>query len=154
MRLRRTVTAFASVLLGATVLVPTAQAQDATTTVERVAGDDRVTTAIALSQRAFSSADTAVLATADDFADALAGVPLAAAVDGPLLLTAAGSLDDRVVTELRRLGVDEVVLLGGQAALSSQVEDLGQMMDAFRTSDLPVHARNAVPEARRTGRAA
>ena len=39
-------------------------------------------------------------------------------------------------------------------ALSSQVEDLGQMMDAFRTSDLPVHARNAVPEARRTGRAA
>ena len=39
-------------------------------------------------------------------------------------------------------------------ALSSQVEDLGQMMDAFRTSDLPVHVRNAVPEARRTGRAA
>ena len=63
--------------------------------VTRVAGVSRITTTTAVSQRGFpnrGSAGAAVLARADGFADALAGGPLAAAKNGPLLVTFPDSL--------------------------------------------------------------
>jgi stage II sporulation protein D len=89
----------------------------------RLAGDDRVATAVAVSKAEWSTAPTAVLAAADDFPDALAGGPLAAELDAPLLLTTPGALSPAVATELRRLGVDRVVLLGGEQAISGRVAD-------------------------------
>ncbi len=93
----------------------------ASETVRRAAGPDRVATAAVASRQTFGSADTAVLARADDFADALAGGPLAADRGGPLLLTHGDGLSSAARHELNRLGVDEVVLLGGESALSPQV---------------------------------
>lgn len=89
--------------------------------VERVAGGDRIATAVAVSRRTNAIADVAVIARADDFPDALAGAPLATALGGPLLLTNPSSLDAAVAGELDRLGVREAVLLGGEAALSPAV---------------------------------
>lgn len=93
--------------------------------VRRLAGADRFATAGAISQDAFAdgAADTVVLARADDFADALAGAPLAVARDGPLLLTTGDRLHEPTAAEIDRvLGDDgEVVLLGGTNALSEQV---------------------------------
>ncbi|MGI9017161.1 MAG: cell wall-binding repeat-containing protein [Euzebya sp.] len=91
--------------------------------VTRIAGDDRVATAIAVAQRGFDTAPVAVLAAADATADALVGGPLARVDGGPLLLTPADRLDDRVATELDRLAVDRVVLLGGESALTPAVAD-------------------------------
>ncbi len=93
--------------------------------VKRLGGADRFATARAISQDAFADggADTVVLARADDFADALAGAPLAVARDGPLLLTTGDRLHEPTAAEIDRvLGDDgEVVLLGGTSALSEQV---------------------------------
>jgi hypothetical protein len=108
----------------------------ATDPVARVAGVDRVDTAITASRDVFDDAHAAnaVLATSGGFADSLAGAPLAAVFNGPLLLTAGDGLDGRVSSELRRaLGpatADKTIaLLGGTAALSptveQQVRDLG-----------------------------
>jgi hypothetical protein len=91
--------------------------------VRRVYGPTRIDTAIALSQDAFTTAADVVIARADGFSDALAGAPLAARIGGPILLTGGDRLDDRVLTELRRLGTSTVHLLGGTAALSAAVED-------------------------------
>ena len=89
----------------------------------RLAGADRIATAIELASDAFpAGASTAVIARADAFPDALAAAPLATAIDGPVLLNPAGRLDERVADELRRLGVQHVILLGGTAAQSSAVE--------------------------------
>jgi len=66
-----------------------------------------------------------VLAVDDGFADALAGVPLAAAKGGPVLLTHRDSLDVGVGEELVRIlppGAT-VYLLGGERALSARVSD-------------------------------
>lgn len=55
----------------------------------RLSGEDRLKTAVAVSAATFparSGAQAAVITRSDDFADALAGVPLAAAAGGPLLL--------------------------------------------------------------------
>jgi len=95
--------------------------------VTRIAGPDRIATALAASRDAFPeshSANAAVLANARTFADALTGVPVAAKRGGPLLLNPATGLESRVAEELRRAvtpgGV--VYLLGGTAALSEAVE--------------------------------
>lgn len=100
----------------------------------RLAGEDRFATAVAISQSSFSddaSADAVVLARGDEFADALAGLPFAASVGAPLLLTRSDELLPVVAAEIQRVLADggKVYLLGGKIALQSQValavEDLG-----------------------------
>ena len=62
--------------------------------VSRVAGTDRIATAVAVSQGSFpaGNAGAVVLARADDYPDALVGGPLAAAKNAPLLLTEGSTL--------------------------------------------------------------
>lgn len=91
--------------------------------VERLAGADRVGTAVAVSQAAFETADVVLLARADDFADALVASPLAAELDAPILLVGADALPAPVAAELDRLDAGEVVLLGGEAAVSGRVAE-------------------------------
>jgi putative cell wall-binding protein len=89
--------------------------------VVRVAGTNRIDTAIAASQVAYPQADTVVLARADRYPDALAGGPLAAQVGGPVLLTPSDRLPRSVADEIQRLGASSAILLGGQAALGTGV---------------------------------
>lgn len=96
----------------------------------RVADEpDPVAGAVAASRTAFParhSAERAVLARSDRFADALAGGPLAG-TGGPVLLTASDELDERVVEELRRVLPPDgtVYVLGGPGAVAPiVVEDL------------------------------
>lgn len=92
-------------------------------TLERLRGVDRIATSILAAREGYPSrAPTVVLARADAYPDALAGAPLAHARGGPLLLTGSGGLDPRTAAEIDRLGATQVVLLGGTAALSRQVE--------------------------------
>lgn len=90
----------------------------------RVAGGNRIATAIAISRTTFDEADTVVLARADAYPDALAGSSLASAYAGPLLLNPVDSLDEAVLAEVRRLGATRVVLLGGEQALDAGVAAL------------------------------
>ncbi len=112
----------AGLTAGSAAAAPVSQAQQATTvTVSRLAGPSRIETAVAVSKASFTSADTAVLARADVYADALAGAPLAASLQAPVLLTNHDSLHPAVKAELTRLGASTVVLLGGTAAISDSV---------------------------------
>lgn len=88
----------------------------------RVEGESRLETSVEVSQAAFDRADTAILARLDDYPDALAASGLVAAVDAPVLLTPTEGLDPLVAEELERLGVTDAYLMGGNEALSPQVE--------------------------------
>jgi putative cell wall-binding protein len=97
----------------------------------RVAGATAIGTAIAVSQASFPnplSAKAVVLARDDFFSDALAGGPLAAAVDGPVLITESAAqsatLDPAVETEIERVLAPggTVYLLGGDLALSPNID--------------------------------
>ncbi len=107
--------------LSAASAEPVAEAGDVT--IERLGGENRVETAIEISQSVFDAAPTVVLARADDYADALVGATLAAELGGPILLTDRSSLSAGIADELARLGAQEVVLLGGPAAIEPSVED-------------------------------
>ncbi|PSO51631.1 MAG: hypothetical protein BRC31_06370 [Actinobacteria bacterium QS_5_72_10] len=92
--------------------------------VGRLAGGERFATSADAARRLWpDGADTVVLATGLDYPDALAGAPLAAAADAPMLLAAT----DRVPEPVRRAIVDlapqRVVLLGGEAVLSPAVAE-------------------------------
>jgi putative cell wall-binding protein len=97
--------------------------------VERLAGTDRIATALAVADDGFpGGADAAVLVRSDTYPDALSGGPLAVAKGGPLLLTQSTALDGRVATALDELlepGAT-VYLLGGTGALSPAVEQAVQ----------------------------
>lgn len=89
----------------------------------RLEGPSRVQTAVAVSEATRESSDAVVIARADVYADALAGAPLAAKVDAPVLLTAPDALHPDTAAEVERLGASRAILLGGHAALSEQVEE-------------------------------
>ena len=89
----------------------------------RIGGLTRIRTATAVSRHAFpDGAETVLVAAAASFPDALAGVPLAAKLRAPLLLSDAAALSPEVVREVARLGATSAIVLGGTAALSEQVE--------------------------------
>ncbi|HVM00054.1 MAG TPA: cell wall-binding repeat-containing protein [Egibacteraceae bacterium] len=101
-----------------------ADAAGAGTDLDRLAGRDRIETAVNISRGVFpDGASTAVLARADAYPDALAGGPLAAALEGPILLTARGGLSAQAAAELRRLAPTRVILLGGYSALAASMEE-------------------------------
>jgi len=103
-----------------------AQATTPTSAVVRVAGATRIETAVEVSRARFGDgeAGAVVLARADAFPDALAGTPLAVALDAPLLLTAPAALDQLSEAELVRVlpPGGTVYLLGAPVALSAEVE--------------------------------
>lgn len=89
----------------------------------RLAGPDRIGTAIELAQAAYPETATAVVvASGADFPDALAAAPLAAAAGGPLLLNDRDQLAPAVAAEIERMAPATVYLLGGEAAQSSAVQ--------------------------------
>ncbi|HUQ40583.1 MAG TPA: cell wall-binding repeat-containing protein [Acidimicrobiales bacterium] len=125
MRSRRTFSALALhvALLGSTavvaVAVPGAAAEVAA--VSRLAGADRIATALQMSRTTFSSAAAVVLVRSDTYPDALAAAPLAARLDGPLLLTATASLSRGVAAEITRLGARTALVIGGDLAASPAI---------------------------------
>lgn len=104
----------------------------------RLGGQNRYETGTKLSSQMWDSltnvAPTArhpqavVLARGDGYADALAGVPLAAKKKGPLLLTPTASLDPGVQAEIQRIlpttgPGNTVYIVGGVSAVSQNVEN-------------------------------
>ena len=113
----------AAVALIATLLVTASSVANAwTRSPERIAGDTRYQTAVDLSKAAFpDGAEHAVIVSGESFPDGLAAGPLAASLDGPVLLTPHDGLPDIVVAELQRLKVTDVTVVGGPAAVDDIV---------------------------------
>ena len=88
----------------------------------RVAGANRVATAVALAQRSYAHASSVIVARSDSYADALAAAPLAGKLGAPVLLTPSSALDPSVATEIQQLGATSAWLVGGETALSTDVE--------------------------------
>ena len=105
--------------------VPATAHATSSASVTRLGGADRFGTAATISRDVWNDtqAQSVVLARSDAFPDALAGTPLAAAKNGPLLLTPSRTLHPTTAAELRRVlsAGRNVYLLGGTTALSDGV---------------------------------
>ena len=90
---------------------------------ERIQGEDRFQTAIEISKEGWDQADTVILATSTNFPDALAGTPLAAKHDAPILLTGQNQINDETLDRILELQAEEVILLGGNQVIPESIED-------------------------------
>ena len=89
----------------------------------RIAGANRYLTAIAASRQGFpAGAPAVVVATGENWPDALGGSALAGAAHGPLLLTRKDALPSEVAAEIKRLGAVKAYVLGSTASVSASVE--------------------------------
>ena len=90
--------------------------------VERVAGKDRVHTAINTSKRFFNKSKYVIIADSGNYPDALTATVLAHVLDAPILLNNTRYLEDDVAREIVRLGASEVIIVGGHKSISENVK--------------------------------
>lgn len=93
--------------------------------VSRLGGANRYATGVAVSKAAFpngSRPPVVLVASGQNFPDALSAAPAAAALGGITLLTEQGRLPTVVAGELARLGPARIIIVGGAGAVSTAVE--------------------------------
>ncbi|CCY47443.1 cell wall-associated serine proteinase [Peptostreptococcus anaerobius CAG:621] len=88
----------------------------------RIAGNNRYETSAKISQKYFKSADTVVLASGKNNADALVSASFANLKKAPILLTDTYSTDDSVIREIERLKAKNVIIVGGESSVGHSVE--------------------------------
>lgn len=94
------------------------------TRADRLGGVDRWETAAGAADLTHpDGADVVVLASGMDFADALTAGPFARRIGAPLLLTADTVLPQATAAALDRLAPDQVLVVGGTAAIGAEVTD-------------------------------
>ena len=97
--------------------------------VERLWGNYSYDTSLAITQKAFTESEYAIVARCDDFADAMSATGLAGALNAPVLLSETDRLTPCIGEELTSLGVKTVYLIGGEAALTPQVKNDIESLD-------------------------
>ena len=100
-----------------------AQTPKATT---RVAGADRINTAVEVSKKYYKSADTVIIANYEKFADSLSASALSKALKAPILLVQKDQLDSVVAQEIKRLGAKNVVVIGGEQSVDKAKNSLSK----------------------------
>ena len=100
-----------------------AQTTKATT---RVAGADRINTAVEVSKKYYKSADTVIIANYEKFADSLSASALSKALKAPILLVKKDQLDSVVAQEIKRLGAKNVVVIGGEQSVDEAKNSLSK----------------------------
>lgn len=118
-----------AVLLTCLAVAPPAHAA----TGDRIAGGDRYETAVKISQRLHHEpVGTVFLASGEDYPDALVAGAGGSEWGYPVLLTRPDRVPDVVMAELKRLDPAFIVLVGGERALSVEIERQVRDVSAFR----------------------
>lgn len=89
--------------------------------VRRLWGDTRYDTMRVVATTGFTRASTVVLACGDNYPDALAAASIAGINDSPVLLTGKDALPAQTADAIKLLGANKTIILGGEAAVSSNV---------------------------------
>lgn len=93
--------------------------------VERIAGTDRYGTSALVAKRISSIKKTskAVVATGENFADALAISPYAAKEGYPILLVRSSEIPKVIEGAISDIGINEFFIVGGEASVSKTIEE-------------------------------
>ncbi len=103
---------------------------------DRLSGKDRVDTSIEVSKKYFKDgAKTAILANGAKFSDVLASMPYSKVINAPILYTRADKTPEETLKELRRLGVENIILIGGVDTISeNQMKELAKLYKVDRVN--------------------
>lgn len=87
----------------------------------RIGGSDRIETSVLLSKQKFTNAETVIIASANNFPDALSASALANKYKAPILLANYDKVSKSVLDEIKRLGAKRVIVVGGESSISENV---------------------------------
>lgn len=87
----------------------------------RIGGSDRIETSVLLSKQKFTNAETVIIASANNFPDALSASALANKYKAPILLANHDKVSKSVLDEVKRLGAKKVIVVGGESSISENV---------------------------------
>ncbi|WP_285091669.1 cell wall-binding repeat-containing protein [Peptostreptococcus anaerobius] len=90
---------------------------------DRISGSNRYETSVNISKKYFKKADTVVLASGINSADALVSASYAKLNASPILLTNKNSIESSVESEIERLGAKNIHIVGGTGSVSSSIEN-------------------------------
>ncbi len=88
----------------------------------RIGGVDRYETAVKVSQESWNESDYVILASGENFPDAICAVPLAKKYNAPILITQGNNLNAVVYDEIKRLKTKQVFIIGGEGVIFPSVE--------------------------------
>ncbi len=90
--------------------------------VSRLSGKSRYETAAKLAKTYYTNPDYVMLASGQDYADALSGTALANALKGPILLTRSDELSEDFVSYIKYKKINTLYILGGTGSIGKSVE--------------------------------
>lgn len=103
--------------VGASVTISHANSND----VSRISGSDRYDTCVEISKKSFDKANLAIITSGENYPDALSSGAFAAKYNSPLLLVKKDEIPDSVLKEMKRLGIKEVKIVGGENTISKML---------------------------------
>ena len=113
-----TIAGLCTALIGAAV-IPASSVEANSTNVIRLAGDTRYDTMSRIIQAEVpGTSEYVVVASGDNFPDALAAAPLAGALKAPIVLTSGNVLSPQAEQQITRLKASKAVIIGGVNAIS------------------------------------
>lgn len=120
-----------------------------TATIRRVKGKDAADTSVSIYQEGGYSKKVAIVATSNDFYDALSIAPFAYARKAPIFLTiGAAEVEDRILppealTSIKEGSFEQIVIVGGRGAVPETVEEQLRDFDIVRLSGKDAIATSA-----------
>lgn len=116
---------FTSLLLGLflSVTVTSIKPINVSAASNRLWGQDRYETSVAISKAGWTNSDYVILASGEGYADALCAAPLAKKYNAPILLTESNALNQNTKEEIKRLGAKHIFIIGKYASVSQSAEN-------------------------------
>lgn len=111
-----------SVILGIALLSPL-KPETVYAASTRLYGQDRYETAVEVSKSGWQTSDYVVVASGEDYPDALCAAPLAKKYNAPILLTGSKELNDKTKAEISRLKAKHVFIIGKYGSVSESGEN-------------------------------
>ncbi|MBE6066889.1 MAG: cell wall-binding repeat-containing protein [Clostridium lundense] len=126
--MKRRILSVALVLVVSLPMMLTSKVNAATLS-KRLSGKNRYETGAKIATEGWATSDYAVIASGEGFADALCAAPLAKKYNAPILLTGKDIVDSNTKSQLQRLNVKNVFIIGGTGVVSdnvdSEIRDIG-----------------------------
>ncbi|MBC2575793.1 cell wall-binding repeat-containing protein [Peptostreptococcus canis] len=89
--------------------------------VDRVSGGDRFDTSVEMSKKYFKTSETVIIASGENYPDALSAAALAGVEKAPILLVSKDNIKKSVLDEIKRLGAKKVIIVGGINSIDSNI---------------------------------
>lgn len=97
-------------------------ASQSTPTIKRLSGGNRYATSAEVALNGWTQSNYAILASEENFPDAISAAPLAKKYDSPILLTETDFIPAETLNAIQQLKVKNIIIIGGTGSISESVE--------------------------------